>query len=191
MNKIDKKLYFLSLILFVITTIVTFLLPDKISLTFSEGREKSKYFLILLSLIPAITTYLITTLDMSRLITTAFLVGVSFYILLIVISSFGFSIPIEAIVLIILSSCMLVIALKIKSKDSKVKINLKYVDNKDVYENLQKAGFIMFLTLSIEMITFSILILLKVISPTISIPVILITGFIFALLILKLSIKNK
>lgn len=191
MNKIDKKLYILSLILFVITTIVTFLLPDKISLTFSAGREKSKYFLILLSLIPAITTYLITTLDMSRLITTAFLVGVSFYILLIVISSFGFSIPIEAIVLIILSSCMLLIALKIKSKDSKVKINLKYVDNKDVYENLQKAGFIMFLTLSIEMITCSILILLKVISPTISIPVILITGFIFALLILKLSIKNK
>ncbi len=191
MIKIDKKLYILSLILFVITTIVTFLLPDKISLTFSEGREKSKYFLILLSLIPAITTYLITTLDMSRLITTAFLVGVSFYILLIVISSFGFSIPIEAIVLIILSFCMLVIALKIKSKDSKVKINLKYVDNKDVNENLQKAGFIMFLTLSIEMITSSILILLKVITPTITIPVILITGFIFALLILKLSIKNK
>lgn len=191
MNKIDKKLYILSLTLIIVTTIVTFLLPDKITLTLGEGREKSKYFLILLSLIPSITTYLISTSNMSRLITKSFLVGVSFYILLIVISSFGFSIPVEALVLFILSSCMLIVALKIRSKDSKVKINLKYVDNKDVYERLQKVGFLMFLTLAIEMITCSILTLLRVISPTISIPVILITGFIFALLILKLSIKNK
>ena len=191
MNKIDKKLYILSAILLIFTIIITYFLPNNIILTLSGGREKSKYFLILLSLIPIATTYLISISDMSRAITKAFLVGVAFYILLIIFSSLGFSIPVESLALFILSAFMLLIALKIRDKDSKVKINLKYVDNKVVFERLQKVGFLMFLTLAIEMFTFSILILLALLSATIYIPVILITGFIFALVILKLSIKNK
>ena len=191
MNKIDKKFYILSAILLIFTTIITCFLPNNIILTLSGGRAKSKYFLILLSLIPIATTYLISISDMSRAITKAFLVGVAFYILLIIFSSLGFSIPVESLALFILSTFMLLIALKIRDKDSKVKINLKYVDNEVVFERLQKVGFLMFLTLAIEMFTFSILILLALLSATIYIPVILITGFIFALVILKLSIKNK
>ena len=79
----------------------------------------------------------------------------------------------------------------IKDEKSNVKISLKYVSSKEIYNKLQKLGFIMFFTLFIEMLVMSILVLINILSPVISIPVIIITGFIFSLLILKMSIKEK
>ena len=49
MNKVEKKIYTLSALLIVVTTVLTFFLPNNISLTLTGGREKSKYYLILLS----------------------------------------------------------------------------------------------------------------------------------------------
>lgn len=191
MNKVEKKIYTLSALLIVVTTLLTFFLPNNISLTLTGGREKSKYYLILLSLIPLVTAYIISISKLSYAISISFLVFISFYIALIALSSFGIAIPVEAIVLFILGLCMLAIALLIKKEDSKVKINLKYVTSELIYKRLQKAGCFMFLTLSLEMLLFSILIFLNLVKPSIAIPVILITGFIYALIILKISIKNK
>lgn len=191
MNKVEKKIYTISALLIVVTTVLTFFLPNNISLTLTGGREKSKYYLILLSLIPLVTAYIISISKLSYAISISFLVFISFYIALIALSSFGITIPVETIVLFILGLCMLAIALLIKKEDSKVKINLKYVTSELIYSHLQKAGFLMFLTLSCEMILFSLLIFLNLVKPSIAIPVILITGFVYALIILKISIKNK
>ena len=191
MNKVEKKIYTISALLIVVTTVLTFFLPNNISLTLTGGREKSKYYLILLSLIPLVTAYIISISKLSYAISISFLVFISFYIALIALSSFGIDIPVEALVLFILSLCMLAIALLIKKEDSKVKINLKYVTSELIYKRLQKPGFFMFLTLSLEMLLFSILIFLNLVKPSIAIPVILITGFVYALIILKISIKNK
>ncbi|MDD7256626.1 hypothetical protein [Bullifex porci] len=191
MNKVEKKIYTISALLIVVTTVLTFFLPNNISLTLTGGREKSKYYLILLSLIPLVTAYIISISKLSYAISISFLIFISFYIALIVLSSFGIAIPVEAIVLFILGLCMLAIALLIRKEDSKVKINLKYVTSELIYKRLQKAGCFMFLTLSLEMLLFSILIFLKLVKPSIAIPVILITGFVYALIILKISIKNK
>lgn len=191
MNKVEKKIYTISALLIVVTTVLTLFLPNNISLTLTRGREKSKYYLILLSLIPLVTAYIISISKLSYAISISFLIFISFYIALIALSSFGIAIPVEAIVLFILGLCMLAIALLIKKEDSKVKINLKYVTSELIYKRLQKAGCFMFLTLSLEMLLFSILIFLNLVKPSIAIPVILITGFVYALIILKISIKNK
>lgn len=191
MNKVEKKIYTISALLIVVTTVLTFFLPNNISLTLTGGREKSKYYLILLSLIPLVTAYIISISKLSYAISISFLVFISFYIALIALSSFGIAIPVEALVLFILSLCMFAIALLIKKEDSKVKINLKYVTSELIYKRLQKAGCFMFLTLSCEMLLFSILIFFNLVKPSIAIPVILITGFVYALIILKISIKNK
>ena len=187
MNKVEKKIYTISALLIVVTTVLTLFLPNNISLTLTGGREKSKYYLILLSLIPLVTAYIISISKLSYAISISFLVFISFYIALIALSSFGIAIPVEALVLFILSLCMLAIALLIKKEDSKVKINLKYVTSELIYKRLQKAGCFMFLTLSCEMLLFSILIFLNLVKPSIAIPVILITGFVYALIILKIS----
>ena len=148
MNKVEKKIYTISALLIVVTTVLTLFLPNNISLTLTGGREKSNYYLILLSLIPIVTAYIISISKLSYAISISFLVFISFYIALIVLSSFGIAIPVEAIVLFILSLCMFAIALLIKKEDSKVKINLKYVTSELIYKRLQKAGCFMFLTLS-------------------------------------------
>ena len=191
MNKVEKNIYTISALLIVVTTVLTFFLPNNISLTLTGGRAKSKYYLVLLSLIPLVTAYIISISKLSYAISISFLVFISFYIALIALSSFGIAIPVETIVLFILGLCMLAIALLIKKEDSKVKINLKYVTSELIYKRVQKAGCFMFLTLSLEMLLFSILIFLNLVKPSIAIPVILITGFVYALIILKISIKNK
>ena len=174
-----------------LTGVITILLPANISLTLSQVNEKSKYYLLLLSIIPIVVTYILSKTELSNKIAVAFNIGVPIYILLIVLHSFGIVIPFEALILLILSIAMLFIVLLIKDEKSNVKISLKYVSSKEIYNKLQKLGFIMFFTLFIEMLVMSILVLINILSPVISIPVIIITGFIFSLLILKMSIKEK
>ena len=147
--------------------------------------------MLLLSIIPIVVTYILSKTELSNKIAVAFNIGVPIYILLIVLHSSGIVIPFEALILLILSIAMLFIALLIKDEKSNVKISLKYVSSKEIYNKLQKLGFIMFFTLFIEMLVMSILVLINILSPVISIPVIIITGFIFSLLILKMSIKEK
>lgn len=191
MKRIDKILYISSVIIILLTGVITILLPANISLTLSKVNEKSKYYLLLLSIMPLGLTYILSKTELSNKIAVAFNIGVPIYILLIVLHSFGIVIPFEALILLILSIAMLFIALLIKDEKSNVKISLKYVSSKEIYNKLQKLGFIMFFTLFIEMLVMSILVLINILSPVISIPVIIITGFIFSLLILKMSIKEK
>ncbi|MDD5972843.1 MAG: hypothetical protein PUC01_03945 [Spirochaetales bacterium] len=191
MKRIDKVLYISSFMIILLTGVTTIFLPANISLAFSKVNEKSKYYLLLLSIIPIVVTYILSKTELSNKIAVAFNIGVPIYILLIVLHSFGIVIPFEALILLILSIAMLFIALLIKDEKSNVKISLKYVSSKEIYNKLQKLGFIMFFTLFIEMLVMSILVLINILSPVISIPVIIITGFIFSLLILKMSIKEK
>lgn len=191
MKRIDKVLYISSFMIILLTGVTTIFLPANISLAFSKVNEKSKYYLLLLSIIPIVVTYILSKTELSNKIAVAFNIGVPIYILLIVLHSFGIVIPFEALILFILSIAMLFIALLIRDEKSKVKITLKYVSNNVIYNKLQKLGFIMFFTLFIEMLVLSILVLIKILSPVISVPVIIITGFIFSLLILKMSIKEK
>ena len=191
MKRIDKVLYISSFMIILLTGVTTIFLPANISLAFSKVNEKSKYYLLLLSIIPIVVTYILSKTELSNKIAVAFNIGVPIYILLIVLHSFGIVIPFEALILLILSIAMLFIALLIKDEKSNVKISLKYVSSKEIYNKLQKLGFIMFFTLFIEMLVMSILVLIKILSPVISVPVIIITGFIFSLLILKMSIKEK
>lgn len=191
MKRIDKILYISSFMIILLTGVITILLPANISLTLSKVNEKSKYYLLLLSIMPLGLTYILSKTELSNKIAVAFNIGVPIYILLIVLHSFGLVIPFEALILFILSIAMLFIALLIRDEKSKVKITLKYVSNNVIYNKLQKLGFIMFFTLFIEMLVLSILVLIKILSPVISVPVIIITGFIFSLLILKMSIKEK
>lgn len=191
MKRIDKVLYISSFMIILLTGVTTIFLPANISLAFSKVNEKSKYYLLLLSIIPIVVTYILSKTELSNKIAVAFNIGVPIYILLIVLHSFGLVIPFEALILLILSIAMLFIALLIKDEKSNVKISLKYVSSKEIYNKLQKLGFIMFFTLFIEMLVMSILVLINILSPVISIPVIIITGFIFSLLILKMSIKEK
>ena len=191
MKRIDKVLYISSFMIILLTGVTTIFLPANISLAFSKVNEKSKYYLLLLSIIPIVVTYILLKTELSNKIAVAFNIGVPIYILLIVLHSFGIVIPFEALILLILSIAMLFIALLIKDEKSNVKISLKYVSSKEIYNKLQKLGFIMFFTLFIEMLVMSILVLINILSPVISIPVIIITGFIFSLLILKMSIKEK
>ncbi len=191
MKRIDKILYISSVIIILLTGVTTIFLPANISLALSKVNEKSKYYLLLLSIIPIVVTYILSKTELSNKIAVAFNIGVPIYILLIVLHSFGLVIPFEALILLILSIAMLFIALLIKDEKSNVKISLKYVSSKEIYNKLQKLGFIMFFTLFIEMLVMSILVLIKILSPVISVPVIIITGFIFSLLILKMSIKEK
>ena len=191
MKRIDKVLYISSFMIILLTGVTTIFLPANISLAFSKVNEKSKYYLLLLSIIPIVVTYILSKTELSNKIAVAFNIGVPIYILLIVLHSFGIVIPFEALILLILSIAMLFIALLIKDEKSNVKISLKYVSSKEIYNKLQKLGFIMFFTLFIEMLVLSILVLIKILSPVISVPVIIITGFIFSLLILKMSIKEK
>lgn len=191
MKRIDKILYISSVIIILLTGVITIFLPANISLTLSKVNEKSKYYLLLLSIMPLGLTYILSKTELSNKIAIAFNIGVPIYILLIVLHSFGLVIPFEALILFILSIAILFIALLIRDEKSKVKITLKYVSNNVIYNKLQKLGFIMFFTLFIEMLVLSILVLIKILSPVISVPVIIITGFIFSLLILKMSIKEK
>lgn len=191
MKRIDKVLYISSFMIILLTGVTTIFLPANISLAFSKVNEKSKYYLLLLSIIPIVVTYILSKTELSNKIAVAFNIGVPIYILLIVLHSFGIVIPFEALILLILSIAMLFIALLIKDEKSNVKISLKYVSSKEIYNKLQKLGFIMFFTLFIEMLVMSILVLINILSPVISVPVIIITGFIFSLLILKMSIKEK
>ena len=191
MKRIDKVLYISSFMIILLTGVTTIFLPANISLAFSKVNEKSKYYLLLLSIIPIVVTYILSKTELSNKIAVAFNIGVPIYILLIVLHSFGIVIPFEALILLILSIAMLFIALLIKDEKSNVKISLKYVSSKEIYNKLQKLGFIMFFTLFIEMLVMSILVLINILSPVISIPVIIITGFIFSFLILKMSIKEK
>lgn len=191
MKRIDKILYISSVIIILLTGVTTIFLPANISLALSKVNEKSKYYLLLLSIIPIVVTYILSKTELSNKIAVAFNIGVPIYVLLIVLHSFGIVIPFEALILLILSIAMLFIALLIKDEKSNVKISLKYVSSKEIYNKLQKLGFIMFFTLFIEMLVMSILVLIKILSPVISVPVIIITGFIFSLLILKMSIKEK
>ena len=191
MKRIDKVLYISSFMIILLTGVTTIFLPANISLAFSKVNEKSKYYLLLLSIIPIVVTYILSKTELSNKIAVAFNIGVPIYILLIVLHSFGLVIPFEALILLILSIAMLFIALLIKDEKSNVKISLKYVSSKEIYNKLQKLGFITFFTLFIEMLAMSILVLTKILSPVISVPVIIITGFIFSLLILKMSIKEK
>lgn len=191
MKRIDKILYISSIVIILLTGIITIFLPANISLTLSKVNEKSKYYLLLLSIMPLVLTYILSKTELSNKIAVAFNIGVPIYTLLIVLNSFGIVIPLEALILFILSITMLFIALLIRDEKSKVKITLKYVSNKVIYNKLQKLGFIMFFTLFFEMLVLSILVLIKILSPVISVPVIIITGFIFSLLILKMSIKEK
>lgn len=191
MKRIDKVLYISSFMIILLTGVTTIFLPANISLAFSKVNEKSKYYLLLLSIIPIVVTYILSKTELSNKIAVAFNIGVPIYILLIVLHSFGIVIPFEALILLILSIAMLFIALLIKDEKSNVKISLKYVSSKEIYNKLQKLGFIMFFTLFIEMLVLSILVLIKILSPVISVPVIIITGFIYSLLILKVSIKEK
>ena len=191
MKRIDKVLYISSFMIILLTGVTTIFLPANISLTLSKVNEKSKYYLLLLSIMPLGLTYILSKTELSNKIAVAFNIGVPIYILLIVLHSFGIVIPFEALILLILSIAMLFIALLIKDEKSNVKISLKYVSSKEIYNKLQKLGFIMFFTLFIEMLVMSILVLINILSPVISIPVIIITGFIFSLLILKMSIKEK
>lgn len=191
MKRIDKILYISSIVIILLTGVITIFLPANISLTLSKVNEKSKYYLLLLSIMPLVLTYILSKTELSNKIAVAFNIGVPIYTLLIVLNSFGIVIPLEALILFILSITMLFIALLIRDEKSKVKITLKYVSNKVIYNKLQKLGFIMFFTLFFEMLVLSILVLIKILSPVISVPVIIITGFIFSLLILKMSIKEK
>lgn len=191
MKRIDKILYISSIVIILLTGVITIFLPANISLTLSKVNEKSKYYLLLLSIMPLVLTYILSKTELSNKIAVAFNIGVPIYTLLIVLNSFGIVIPFEALILFILSITMLFIALLIRDEKSKVKITLKYVSNKVIYNKLQKLGFIMFFTLFFEMLVLSILVLIKILSPVISVPVIIITGFIFSLLILKMSIKEK
>ena len=191
MKRIDKVLYISSFMIILLTGVTTIFLPANISLAFSKVNEKSKYYLLLLSIMPLGLTYILSKTELSNKIAVAFNIGVPIYILLIVLHSFGIVIPFEALILLILSIAMLFIALLIKDEKSNVKISLKYVSSKEIYNKLQKLGFIMFFTLFIEMLVLSILVLIKILSPVISVPVIIITGFIFSLLILKMSVIEQ
>ena len=80
MKRIDKVLYISSFMIILLTGVTTIFLPANISLAFSKVNEKSKYYLLLLSIIPIVVTYILSKTELSNKIAVAFNIGVPIYI---------------------------------------------------------------------------------------------------------------
>ncbi len=162
----EDKLQLAITLLFALAALLSclLLLPAKISLSFSISEVKSSYYLVLLTLLPLISTYLVAIKELSRSISFTFLVFIEGYSLLVLLYNLGVEININGIILLLLSTLFLFIALKIRDGKSKVKIKLRWVTEEKKQKELQTFGFFIFLSLFIEGILFTILYFLFSIS---------------------------
>ncbi|MGN0907224.1 MAG: hypothetical protein ACI4NM_08750 [Bullifex sp.] len=190
MKRNDKVLLGVNIAFTLLITVMTVIfLPEKISLMLSGGPLKSRLYLPLLSAVPLACTYIVSVTGKSSSISYAFLLGVMTYCVCVYITALGHALPYEALVLLILSICSATVAVLLLSPGSRVKVSLKYVTDRYVYERLQKLASVMFFTISAELLLIALLSFLGIAFASAAIFAVLITGFIFALGILKASIK--
>lgn len=190
MKRNDKVLLGVNIAFTLLITVMTVIfLPERISLMLSDGTLKSRLYLPLLSAVPLACTYIVSVTGKSSSISYAFLIGVMTYCVCVYINALGHALPYEALILLILSICSATIAILLLRPESRVKVSLKYVTDRHVYERLQKIAAAMFFTISAELLVIALLSFLGIAFASAAIFAVLITGFIFALVILKASIK--
>ncbi len=136
---------------------VLFILPPEISLSFNTAELKSSYYLILLTLLPLISTYLVAIKNLPSEVSFTFSALIEGYSILVLLYNLGVSIKLNGIILLLLSSAFLLVAVKIKDERSKVKIRLKWVTDEKKQRELQMFGFFIFLSLFIEGMLFALL----------------------------------
>jgi len=184
----DRLQFILTLISALFSLLaVLFLLPREISLSFSQEEVKSSYYLILLTLLPLCSTYLVALKDLSRSISLSILLLIEGYALLVVLSALGIPINIEGIILLLLSFLFLFIALAIKDEKSKVKINLKWVVDDKKKKEAQRIGFILFLTLFLEGVISAFLLFFSLLSIGFPIVLWMVTIVVTTMILLKRS----
>lgn len=190
MKRNDKVLLGVNIAFTLLITVMTVIfLPERISLMLSGGTLKSRLYLPLLSVVPLACTYIVSVTGKSSSISYAFLLGVMTYCVCVYINALGHALPYEALILLILSICSATVAILLLRPESRVKVSLKYVTDRHVYERLQKIAAAMFFTISAELLVIALLSFLGIAFASAAIFAVLITGFIFALVILKASIK--
>ncbi|MDY5056150.1 MAG: hypothetical protein SPE84_02205 [Bullifex sp.] len=192
MRRKDKILLAVNAAFTLVMTALTILfLPERISLMLSGGELKSRLYLPLLSAVPLACTYIVSVTGKSTSVSYAFFLGVSLYSVAVFLNTSGLTIPYEALILLILAMGTLYLALSLLRPESRIKVSLKYVTSKSVYDRLQKLASAMFFTITAELIIIALLSLMNAGNASAALFVVLITGFIFSLVILKSSIRSE
>ena len=150
MRRKDKILLAVNAAFTLVMTALTILfLPERISLMLSGGELKSRLYLPLLSAVPLACTYIVSVTGKSTSVSYAFFLGVSLYSVAVFLNAAGLPLPYEALILLILAMGTLYLALSLLRPESRIKVSLKYVTEKSVYDRLQKLASAMFFTINL------------------------------------------
>lgn len=184
MKRIDRILYAATAVsAFAALVLKLLILPDTISLSFSSDTLKSSWYLVLLTLLPLFSTYLVSTAEKSRIISAAVIAMADGYALLVTLQALGIDINFSAVVLLLLSISSLLIALAIKRGD--IKARPAWISTEEAEEKAAKLTALLFLILAAEALIMLLLVLLwKVNGGYIIIPV-LITSALFLLILAR------
>lgn len=187
MNRNDRILYAVTALSAVAALLaVLLILPKEISLSFSDSAVKSSYYLVLLTLLPLFSTFLVSTTGKSRLISAAVVVIADGYALLAVLKSVGISINFSAVVLIVLALVSLFIALAVKK--GKIKARPAWADTEEKEKKASAITRILFSVLTAEFLIMALLVLLLGINGGMIIVPVLITAALFMLILAKKTI---
>ena len=187
MKKSDYILFACSLVSTLIALLVVLLLlPSSISFSFSEEGEKSAFFLLLLTLMPLFSTYLVAISNKSRVIALSIIVLVDFYAMLVVLKALGVAINFSSIILLFLSLLFLLLALALLK--GKIKAKPAWIKKDEGEEKARKLTMFLFFFISAELLIMALLSLLLGVNGGYVVFPIMLTAAIFLILIARKTI---
>lgn len=187
MNRTDKILYAVTAVSAAIALLLVLtLLPSGISLSFSAAEVKSSYYLVLLTLLPLFSTFLVAQTGKSRLISAAVIAVADGYALLVIMQALGVAVNFSAVVLLVLALLSLFIALAIRS--GKLKAKPAWVTTAEAEGKAGRITALLFLLLSAEFFIMALSVLIAGVNGGIVIVPVLITAAFFLLILARKTI---
>lgn len=187
MNRNDRILYAVTAVSAAAALLLVLtLLPSEISLSFSSSDVKSSWYLVLLTLLPLFSTFLIASTDKSRLISAAVIAVADGYALLVIMQALGADVNFSAVVLLVLALLSLFIALAIRS--GKLKAKPAWVTTEEAGKKAAGITALLFFLLSAEFFIMALLVLLRGVNGGFVIVPVLITAALFLLILARKTI---
>ncbi|MBR1937621.1 MAG: hypothetical protein IJ836_01535 [Spirochaetales bacterium] len=145
--KKHRSVYIATILSALIFTVLSIsVLPDKLSLSL-DTQIKSKWYLVLLSLTPLISTFLLENSKGGEIFIWKIFIPVECYALLIVIDALLYDLDLAHLLLVLMIMLFFFLFLEIRKKESKVKIQLKWIekDSKAYWKAQWKAQIVFFI----------------------------------------------
>lgn len=148
MRKEFKLLFLANAIISIAFALVAlFILPKEITLGFYNSELKSNLFLILLSLLPVVTTFLFSITEQKPIWAIVFFIAIELYSLIVVLGNLGFAISMEPIIFAVLTfSCIIIAAFLQKGK---ISIKLPWIQSEENKEKVNKFCSNIFIVLAL------------------------------------------